>query len=90
MKMNAYIAEFFGTILFLGVIRATSGNPLAIGAALAAAVFLTAGISGGNLNPAVSVMSYALGSLSAVDTLLYTVAQVAGGLVVARFIPKMM
>ena len=87
--MNAYFAEFFGTFLFLSVIRATSGNPLAIGAALAVAVFLTAGISGGNLNPAVSVMSYALGSLSSTDTLLYTVAQVAAGLAGASFVPKM-
>jgi len=90
MRSGAYFAEFFGTFLFLAVIRATSGNPLAIGAALAAAVFLTAGISGGNLNPAVSVMSYALGSLSAMDTLLYTAVQVAAGLAVARFVPKMM
>lgn len=90
MFNNAYIAEFLGTVLFLGVIRATSGNPLMIGAALAVAVFLTAGISGGNLNPAVSVMSYALGSLSAMDTLMYVVAQVAAGLVVAQFVPKML
>lgn len=90
MRYAAYGAEFLGTFLFLGVIRATSGNPIAIGIALAVAVFLTAGISGGNLNPAVSVMSYALGSLTEMDTLLYSVAQIAAGLAVARFVPKMM
>jgi glycerol uptake facilitator-like aquaporin len=90
MRLGAYYAEFVGTFIFLAVIRATSGNPLAIGAALAAAVFLTAGISGGNLNPAVSVMSYALGSLSAMDTLMYAAVQVAAGLAVAQFIPKLM
>lgn len=90
MRSGAYFSEFFGTFLFLAAIRATSGNPLMIGIALAIAVFLTAGISGGNLNPAVSVMSYALGSLSAMDTLMYTVVQVAAGLAVARFVPKLL
>lgn len=88
--MKEYIAEFLGTLLFLGVIRATSGNPLWIGAALALAVFLTAGISGGNLNPAVSVMSYVTGSLSAMDTMWYALSQVAAAVVVAKAVPVLM
>lgn len=86
MRTSAYFAEFIGTFIFLSAIRATSGNPLVSGVALVVAIFLTAGISGGNLNPAVSVMSYALGSLTAMDTLLYTLAQIAAGLIVAKFI----
>ena len=49
--MNNYLAEFIGTGLFVYVILAT-GNPLAIGAALALIVLLTANISGGHINPA--------------------------------------
>lgn len=88
--MKEYITEFLGTLLFLGVIRATSGNPLLIGAALALAVFLTAGISGGNLNPAVSVMNYVTGSLSTMDTMWYALSQVAAAVVVGKAVPVLM
>ena len=53
--MNKYLVEFLGTLFFLYVILAT-GNALAIGAALAIAILVGGAISGGNFNPAVSVM----------------------------------
>ena len=78
--MNSkYLAEFAGTLFLVYVILAT-GNALAIGAALAIAILLTSKISGGNLNPAVSITMAVAGKLSKSDLLPYVVAQIAGGL----------
>ena len=78
--MNKYVAEFLGTLFFLYVILAT-GKPVPIGLALMAAIIVLGSFSGGNFNPAVSVMMTAAGKLPASDLLPYIVAQVAGGLV---------
>ena len=48
-------AEFFGTYIFLLSIIIT-GNPLIIGLTLAFAIYILGGISGGNFNPAATVM----------------------------------
>jgi len=77
--MNKYVVEFLGTLFFLYVILAT-GQALAIGLALTVAIMVGGKISGGNFNPAVSVMMAAAGKLSMKDLLPYIVAQVAGGL----------
>jgi len=77
--MNKYVVEFLGTLFFLYVILAT-GEPLAIGLALVVAIMLGGKISGGNFNPAVSVMMAAAGKLKMHDLLPYVVAQIAGGL----------
>ena len=77
--MNKYIVEFLGTLFFLYVILAT-GQALAIGLALTVAIMVGGKISGGNYNPAVSVMMAAAGKLPMRDLLPYIVAQVAGGL----------
>ena len=80
LGMNKLLVEFVGTIFFLYVIIAT-GNPLAIGAALALCIFIGGKISGGNFNPAVSVMMMAAGKLKVEVGVGYIVAQVLGGLV---------
>ncbi len=73
------IVEFVGTLVFLFVILAT-GHFAAIGAALALVIYLGGPISGGNFNPAVTVMMVAA-KKQKMDTLLpYIVAQIAGGL----------
>ena len=77
--MNKFLVEFLGTLFFLYVIIST-GNPLAIGAALAIAILVGGKISGGNFNPAVSVMMVAAGKLPKADLIPYVLAQVAGGL----------
>ena len=71
--------EFLGTLFFLYVILAT-GQALAIGLALTVAIMVGGKVSGGNFNPAVSIMMAAAGKLSMKDLLPYIVAQVAGGL----------
>jgi glycerol uptake facilitator-like aquaporin len=77
--MNKILVEFLGTLFFLYVIIAT-GNALAIGAALAIAIMIGGKISGGNFNPAVTIMMAVAGKQSMKDVIPYILAQVAGGL----------
>ncbi len=78
--MNRYFTEFLGTMFFLYVIAAT-GNPLAIGAALAISILVGGPISGGHFNPAVTVMMAAAGKIPTNDVIPYIISQLAGGLV---------
>lgn len=78
--MNNYLAEFFGAAFFVYIILAT-GNPLAIGAALALVILITAPISGGHINPAVSIVMASAGKIPITDLLPYCLAQIFGGLV---------
>ena len=78
--MNKFIAEFLGTLSLEFVILAT-GQPIAIGLALALIIMVIGGISGGHVNPAVSFAMYLIGKLSQEDLMPYIIAQVAGGLV---------
>ena len=77
--MYNYLAEFFGSLFFIYVILAT-GNPLAIGAALTLVILLTSKISGGNMNPAVSIVMASAGKLPTKDLIPYIIAQALGGL----------
>jgi glycerol uptake facilitator-like aquaporin len=77
---QAIIVEFLGTLVFLYVILAT-GHFAAIGATLALMIYLGGPISGGNYNPAVTVM-LVMAKKQKMETLLpYVLAQVAGGIV---------
>jgi len=78
--LQNYLAEFTGTIFFVYVILAT-GNPLAIGAALALVILLASKISGGHFNPAVSIVMASAGKISTSDLIPYCLAQILGGLV---------
>jgi len=75
-----YLVEFFGATFFIYVILA-SGNPLAIGAALSLVILLTSKISGGHINPAVSIAMASAGKLPINDLIPYCLAQIFGGLV---------
>jgi len=77
--MYNYLVEFLGAALFIYVILAT-GNPLAIGAALALIILLTTSISGGHINPAVSIVMASAGKLPTSDLIPYCLAQIFGGL----------
>jgi aquaporin Z len=77
--MKAVLVEFIGTFFFLYVIIAT-GNFAAIGAALAVAIYLGGKISGGNFNPAVTIMMV-VAKKQKMETLVpYIIAQIAGGI----------
>ena len=78
--LNKYLVEFLGTLFFVYIVLAT-GNAIAIGAALAIAVMITGAISGGHINPAVSVAMVAAGKMSSSELLPYILAQIGGGLV---------
>lgn len=78
--MYNYLVEFIGTIFFIYVILAT-GNPLAIGAALALVITLAKNTSGGHVNPAVSLAMVSAGKLPATELVPYIIAQCFGGLV---------
>jgi aquaporin Z len=78
--MYQYLVEFFGTIFFIYIILAT-GNPLAIGAALALVMLLAKNISGGHMNPAVSIVMASAGKISTAELIPYILVQCFGGLV---------
>jgi aquaporin Z len=77
--VQKYFVEFLGTALLVFVILKT-GNYLAIGAALAVAVFIGGSISGGAFNPAVAIALMASGKISGLEIIPYIVAEVSGGL----------
>lgn len=77
--INKLVAEFLGTLFFLYVILAT-GDAVAIGLGLMAAIFILGKKSGGHFNPAVSVMMAMAGKMNMKDLAPYVVAQIAGGL----------
>ena len=85
---NKYLVEFLGTCFLVFIILAT-GNPLAIGAALALSILLTKDISGGHLNPAVSITMASLGNLPVKDLIPYVLAQVFGGLVALEIFKRL-
>ena len=70
--------EFVGTFIFLSVIL-SQGTAIPIGIALAAAILFGGAISGGNFNPAVSLMMYLNGTLSGQMFFLYMLVQFLGG-----------
>jgi glycerol uptake facilitator-like aquaporin len=78
--MNKYLAEFLGTLFLTFVIFAT-GNPLAIGLALAMSMQLLDKISTGAFNPAVTIALMYAGKISQEDLAPYITAQIAGALV---------
>jgi glycerol uptake facilitator-like aquaporin len=81
------ISEFLGTLLLILTIVASGGSSVMTGAVLALIIFLTAGVSGGHMNPVVSLAMYLSGSISAAGFAGYTVAQALGG-ITAYFIYK--
>jgi glycerol uptake facilitator-like aquaporin len=83
--MKKLVAELVGTfILVMGV--ALTGNPLAIGLALASAIFMFGHISGAHFNPAVTLAVFVNKGISAVEMGKYWVAQVTGAMLAAWFV----
>ena len=77
---SSYLAEYLGTFFFILVILSSGGNPLIIGGALALTIFIIASISGGHVNPAVSIAMYLQGSMRPADLFTYVFAQLLGGM----------
>lgn len=87
MKINKLvrygIAEAMGVMIFVTSITAASFNPtfknLALAGTLTLMILITATISGGHLNPAVSLFFFAKKSIDLNTFLTYVIAQLAGG-----------
>ena len=73
-------AEFLGTMLFILTIIATGGSSIITGAVLVIIIFLIGNVSGGHVNPVVSLSMFLSGSLSLSTFIAYTVVQLLGGL----------
>ncbi len=80
--MNKYIIELIGT-LFLTLVAATTGNPIAIGVVLCALVYAGGPISGGHYNPAVTVGLLIRGKIKVIEGLFYIISQALGGFIAA-------
>jgi aquaporin Z len=79
MNYLPLIYEFLGTFLLVLSIF-TSGNPLVIGITLAIVVWLSAAVSGGHVNPAVSLAFFMKGALTTEEVIGYIFVQLLGGL----------
>ena len=78
--LQKYLVEFLGSLFFIYVILAT-GSPIAIGAALALAIIVGGPVSGGNFNPAVTIVMAAARKMPLSDVAPYISSQIAGGMV---------
>ncbi|GLC51565.1 hypothetical protein PLESTB_000516200 [Pleodorina starrii] len=76
----ALVAEFLGTLLFQLYSGAVSRGPIETAAAFAAIMYLTYNLSGGHLNPAVSLAAAGTGHVDLVRGLLYAVVQILGAI----------
>ena len=76
---SSLFAEYVGAFFFILAIFASHGNPLVVGGALALVIYLIGAISGGHVNPAVSVSMWLDSKLTTAKLLSYVVAQVLGG-----------
>jgi aquaporin Z len=81
--MKELLIEYVGSIFFFYVIIAT-GNPLAIGAALAMVAYLGGPISGGNYNPAVTLMMVLSGKQQFNTLFTYMIVQFLAAFTVAE------
>jgi|UniRef100_A0A6C0JMF2 hypothetical protein len=77
--MYNYLVEFLATTFFVYVILAT-GNPLAIGAALALILLLTMNVTSGYVNPAITIVMASAGKISTQEIIPYCLVQIFGGL----------
>jgi aquaporin TIP len=79
----ALLMEFLGVMLFslFGNSVTPAFAPAGNGLVLAVLIYITANISGGHLNPAVTFATMITGHISLVKGFLYWVAQISGGII---------
>jgi aquaporin Z len=83
--IKEFIAEFLGTFVFFSVIL-QHGQAIPIAIALATAIYFGGSISGGNFNPAVSLMMLINGTHTFSKFIVYVIAQsIAAGVAVGFY-----
>jgi aquaporin Z len=80
--MKKYVIEFIGTF-FLVLTIGLSANPLAIGAVLAAMVYMGGYISGAHYNPAITLAIWMRRKIDGLEAIKYVVVQLVAALVAA-------
>lgn len=83
-----YITEFLGTFLLVLVVLLSNSNPLVVGGTLSAILYFSRGRSGGDVNPAISMVKFLGGNLDGRDFVAYTASQI-GGAITCLYIFKM-
>lgn len=78
--LKKLLAEFVGTFVFMYAIL-VSPTPYLIGAVFLATILLIGSISGGHINPIVSVMMFMLKKINIQELFGYIISQGAGMLV---------
>ena len=79
MDTSIFIVEFIGTFILMLAIF-TTGNPVFIAAAFLGAITIASSISGGHINPAVSLAMLMNGSIKINQLMVYIPAQILGAL----------
>jgi len=94
--MKKYLAEFIGTFFLVSTVGHTVINggdgvipPLAIGSILMVMIFATGHISGGHLNPAVTLAVWMRGKCATADVPGYLIGQVLGAVAAALVVTYM-
>jgi len=77
MKFLAMVSECVGTFLLMTSILFT-GHWLVIGLTLAGIIYITGNISGGHMNPAVSIAMLLKGSMTTSECVAYSFSQIVG------------
>ena len=84
MNTIKYIGEFLGTFIFISVILIV-GEPIPISVGLLASIYLIGKLSGGHMNPAVSISMLINKKISNMDCIGYIFAQCLGGIAAVYF-----
>jgi glycerol uptake facilitator-like aquaporin len=82
MKLTTpgYISEYLGTLFFILSILISKGNPFVIGGALALIIYMIANLSGGMVNPAVSLVMMMLNKITLQEFMIVVIMQLLGGI----------
>ena len=75
--MNPVLAEYLGTTAFLSSV-AFVGTPVVIAGTLLVVILLIGKISGGHVNPAITLWAFLSGKVGQTKALSYGAAQLAG------------
>ena len=73
-----FVSEFLGTLLLILAVVMSNGNAVFVGLALMVIIWFCGPMSGGHVNPAISLVKFLGGKLSSEDLAGYIAAQVAG------------